>query len=92
MAWLERARPTSERLVSVITPTRNRAETLERCIDSVLAQAHTEFELVVIDDGSEDGTPEPSPATAIRGFAPSGSITPESAPPATAGSSGRRDR
>ena len=58
MAWLERARPTSERLVSVITPTRNRAETLERCIDSVLAQAHTEFELVVIDDGSEDGTPE----------------------------------
>ena len=58
MAWLERARPTSERLVSVITPTRNRAETLERCIDSVLAQAHTEFELVVVDDGSEDATPD----------------------------------
>jgi hypothetical protein len=58
MAWLERVRPASERLVSVITPTRNRAETLERCIDSVLAQAHTEFELIVVDDGSEDATPE----------------------------------
>jgi hypothetical protein len=58
MAWLERARPASERLVSVITPTRNRAETLARCVDSVLAQAHPEFELIVIDDGSEDETPE----------------------------------
>jgi glycosyltransferase involved in cell wall biosynthesis len=58
MAWLERARPRSERLISVITPTRNRAEMLERCIDSVLAQAHTEFELLVVDDGSDDATPE----------------------------------
>ena len=58
MAWLERARPASEQLVSVITPTRNRAETLARCIDSVLAQAHTNFELVVVDDGSEDETPD----------------------------------
>jgi glycosyltransferase involved in cell wall biosynthesis len=58
MAWLERARPRSERQISVITPTRNRAEMLERCIDSVLAQAHTEFELLVVDDGSDDATPE----------------------------------
>jgi hypothetical protein len=58
MAWLQRARPASERLVSVITATRNRAETLERCIDSVLAQAHPNFEMVVVDDGSEDATPE----------------------------------
>ncbi|HZA57817.1 MAG TPA: glycosyltransferase [Solirubrobacterales bacterium] len=58
MAWLERARPASQRLVSVITPTRNRADALERCIGSVLAQAHTRFELLVIDDGSEDATPD----------------------------------
>ncbi len=58
MAWLERARPASQRLVSVITPTRNRAEALERCIDSVLAQAHTRFELLVIDDSSDDATPD----------------------------------
>ena len=58
MAWLERARPASERLISVITPTRNRAEILERCVDSVLAQAHTTFELLVVDDGSEDETPD----------------------------------
>jgi hypothetical protein len=58
MAWLERARPASERLVSVITATRNRAESLTRSIDSVLAQAHTRFELVVVDDGSDDATPD----------------------------------
>ena len=43
-------------LVSVVMITRNRAEVLSRAIDSVLHQTHTNFELLVIDDASEDET------------------------------------
>ena len=41
-------------LVSVVLPTYNRAQTLERSIQSVLNQSFTDFELIVIDDGSTD--------------------------------------
>jgi glycosyltransferase involved in cell wall biosynthesis len=40
----------------VILPTWNRAGTLMRAISSVLAQDYGRFELLVIDDGSTDGT------------------------------------
>ncbi len=43
--------------ISVIIPTHNRAGTLSRAIKSVLNQTFTDFELIVIDDGSTDGTP-----------------------------------
>lgn len=43
-------------LVSVIIPTYNRAQMVARAIDSVLAQDFTDFELIVVDDGSSDDT------------------------------------
>jgi|GEM_PF-853257 len=50
-------------LVSVIIPTHNRVDYLQKCIQSILAQTYGHFELLVIDDASTDDTEE-----AVRNF------------------------
>lgn len=50
--------------ISVYVPTRNRSALLRRALESVFAQTHPPFEVIVVDDGSEDDTPE-----VVRGIA-----------------------
>lgn len=42
--------------ISVIVPVYNTEKCLHRCVDSILAQTFTEFELLLIDDGSKDSS------------------------------------
>ncbi len=44
--------------ISIIMPVFNRAELVGRAVDSVLGQTFEDFELIVVDDGSSDGTAE----------------------------------
>lgn len=45
-------------IISVIVPAYNAEKYLRRCIDSILAQTFTDFELLLIDDGSTDKSGE----------------------------------
>jgi len=49
--------------VSIITPTFNRSGYLRQAIASVLAQTFTDFEIIIVDDGSTDDT-----STAVASF------------------------
>src|SRR5215510_10931971 len=51
-------------LISVIIPAFNSGPHLRETLECVLAQTHRETEVIVVDDGSTDGTPD-----VIRSFA-----------------------
>jgi len=48
--------PSAKPTVSICIPTYNRREYLRQALDSVVAQTSKDFEIVVVDDGSTDGT------------------------------------
>lgn len=50
-------------LITVFTPTYNRAHLLGRLYESLCAQRFTDFEWLIVDDGSTDGT-----ASLVQGF------------------------
>lgn len=42
--------------VSIIVPVYNAEKSLRRCVDSILSQEYTDFELILVNDGSKDSS------------------------------------
>jgi glycosyltransferase involved in cell wall biosynthesis len=51
-------RRTNQFSISVIIPVYNTEQFLSRCIDSVLSQTFTDYECILVDDGSTDSSPQ----------------------------------
>lgn len=43
-------------LISIIVPVYNAESTLKRCVDSIVHQKFTDWELLLVDDGSRDNS------------------------------------
>ena len=52
--------------ISVIVPVYKVEQYLNDCIDSILAQTFTDFELILVDDGSPDNCPALCDAAAAK--------------------------
>ena len=52
--------------ISIIVPVYQVEKYLSECIDSILAQTFTDFELILVDDGSPDNCPALCDAAAKR--------------------------
>lgn len=48
----------NEYLLSIIIPVYNSEAVLERCLNSIVGQTYREIEIILIDDGSEDSSPQ----------------------------------
>lgn len=52
--------------IAVLVPVYNAKDTLHACLDSLLAQTFTDFALLLVDDGSTDGSGEICDAYAVK--------------------------
>jgi hypothetical protein len=55
-AWAAAQQVAGDSVVSIVLATRDRRELLERAIDSVRSQTRSQWQLIVVDDASSDGT------------------------------------
>ena len=58
--------PYEKPLLSIIVPVYDVENYLQKCIDSILAQTFTDFELILVDDGSPDNCPALCDAAAAK--------------------------
>lgn len=58
--------PCEKPLLSIIVPVYDVERYLQKCIDSILAQTLTDFELILVDDGSPDDCPALCDAAAAK--------------------------
>ena len=56
---------TNKIAVSIICPVYNAQKTLSRCVDSILSQSFEDWELILVDDGSTDGSSDVCDAYAL---------------------------
>lgn len=54
--------------ISIIVPVYRAEQYLNRCVESILAQTFTDFELILVDDGSPDNCPQMCDAWAEKDF------------------------